>query len=141
MERLTYSAGNEHNPGNPFGKNVLVIDGEAARLEHTDAAGTKAWTGKVPPAVVERLWAALARGGFPVVAKHPVPAGATVRMLEVGEGAARKAAFVEWRAATKQPGYDEAFQILDSIVRTMSGDTIKVIHQPLPDVVTSCAPA
>jgi hypothetical protein len=122
--RLTYIAGNEHDPADPFGRHVLTIEGEAAHLDHTSRTGTRKWSGPAAPAVLDRLWAALARAGFPAVAAHPIPAGATMRVLEMGEGDTRQTASIEWHAATQQPGYDEAFQILDSIMDAISMDKI-----------------
>ena len=120
---LTYRVGNEENPGDPFGRSLLEVapDG-SARLDHFARGGIKrAWSGRVEAAALERLWAALDRAGFPQVPKHPIVGGATMRGLTVGD----RRAMVEWHAARKLAGYDEAFGLLDTIVRQLSQDIVK----------------
>ena len=86
---LRYSAGNEHNPGDPWGRSELVIAADgSARLDHhfsrVRAAG--AWTGRVDASALERLWRALDRAGFPAAPTEPFVAGATLRVLTVETG-------------------------------------------------------
>lgn len=131
--RLSYSAGIESAPGNPFGAAELVIEPDgSARLDHRRHGEHRAWTGTIDGAVLDRVLAALERGGFPDVPRHPVPAGATMRRLVVtpADGEPR-GALVAWHAAKDLPGYDEAFAALDSLARQMSMDS----YQAAPDVL------
>jgi hypothetical protein len=122
-ERLTYSVGNEHNPADPFGRSKLTIEpAGAARLDHYQLGRHRAWTGRVAPAARARLWSALARSGFPEVVRRPVPADTTRCTLAVGEGAARRMAWLPWQEARGMAGYDEAIALLDAIIRHLSGD-------------------
>jgi hypothetical protein len=139
---LTYSAGNEHDPGNPFGRTELTIapDG-TARLELHEVGRQRAWTGRVAPETLDRVRAALDRAGFPAVSPHPVPGGATIRQLAIGDGADRRAASVEWNAANRLAGYDEAFGVLDAVVRALSGDAVPLGPTPEAGLVTDVRPA
>jgi hypothetical protein len=134
--RIEYATGLENAPGDPFGRTELVIEPDgAARLEHRHVGRHRAWTGRIDPQVLERLQAALERAGFPNVARHPVPAGATIRTLVAERDGSREGVHVAWHAAKDLPGYDEAFAILDSLVRQMSEDTVKAAPDSLPPAV------
>jgi len=52
-------------------------------------------------------------------------AGSTIRTLAAEAGGARQVIHIEWHAAAMLLGYDEAFAILDAIVRQLSEDTIR----------------
>jgi hypothetical protein len=141
--RVTYNVGVETNPGNPFGRSVLAIesDGKVRLDHHTRGGGAKqAWTGRVDPGALDRLWAAIEQSGFPDVPKHPVPAGATIRNLGVERsGAPKQSALVAWHAAAKLPGYAEAFKLLDQIVRQLSGNSVDRVPATTETLVTDIA--
>ena len=125
--RLTYSIGNEHNPTDPFGRSHLVVEPDgSARLDHYGRLGQhRAWTGRVEPAALRRLWSALQRAGFPSVAgHHPPPPDAPVCSLTAEVGDRRQGAYVPWHAAQDLPGYDEAVMLLESIVGQLSEGTV-----------------
>jgi hypothetical protein len=137
---IAYSVGNENNPGDPFGRSELVIEVDGgARLDHYTRAGHSAWTGRVAPDARDRLWSALETAGFPVVPKHPVPAGSTIRTLAIGAGAERQSAYVTWHASPTLAGYDIAFAILDTVVRQLSEDTVTSVPASAPALVGSIA--
>ena len=94
------------------------------------------WTGAVAPEVLVRLTAALDRAGFPAVPAHRIPGGATMRHLIAEDERGPRSAQVEWRAAKAMPGYDEAFALLDTIVRQLSGDAVDRVPGGQPPVVT-----
>jgi hypothetical protein len=137
IARIDYSAGNEHAPSNPWGRTDLSIepDGKAS-LEHRRLGRYRAWRGSVDAATVTRVHDALAKVGFPDVPPHPVAAGATIRVLTFVEGERQRTAMVAWHAAKDLPGYAEAFEVLDSIVRQLSEDTVPLAANELPPVVT-----
>ncbi len=124
---LSYSVGNEHNPGNPWGRSELTIgpDGRA-RLDHyfSRQPGSGAWTGQVAAAAMAALWAALDRAGFPDVPAFQPVAGATLRALTVLIGDTERTALVDWHEAPSLPGYAEAFDLLDGVVRQLSGGSV-----------------
>lgn len=124
---VRYSAGSENNPGNPWGRSELVIapDG-SARLDHYISRQPKAgsWTGRVDPAALDVLWAALERAGFPAVPAFQPVAGATLRVLAVEHDATKAQALVDWHQAASLAGYAEAFDVLDGVVRQLSGETV-----------------
>jgi hypothetical protein len=123
---IAYSVGNESNPGDPFGRSELVIEVDGrAQLDHHTRGGHAAWTGKVASDELERLWSALDRAGFPVVPKHPIPPGSTLRALAIGVGAERQAAYVTWDASRELAGYDIAFAILDGVIRQLSEGKVR----------------
>jgi hypothetical protein len=124
---LSYSVGNEHNPGNPWGRSELVIgqDGRA-RLDHyfSRKSGSGAWAGQIDAAALAALWAALEQAGFPDVPEFRPVAGATLRQLTVEIGGTRRTALVDWHIAPALPGYGEAFDLLDGIIRQLSRDSV-----------------
>ena len=126
-DRIYYSVGSEHNPGDPFGRSRLVIeiDGQA-RLDQYTRAGPAAWTGLVAASVLDRLWAALEEAGFPAMPRHPVPAGSAIRDLNVG-GPEGRSAYIAYHAAETLPGYNVAFLLLETVIRQLSEDTVKAV--------------
>jgi hypothetical protein len=125
-DRITYDVGNENNPGNPFGRQHLVIEVDGrARLDHHTIGPHFAWTGVVRGSVLDRFWDALARADFPSIPQHPVPAGSTMRALGVGVGLAARRAYLAYHA--RAAGYDEAFALLDALIRQLSEDTVPVV--------------
>lgn len=126
-DRIYYSVGSEHNPGDPFGRSELVIDIDGqARLDQFTRAGHSAWTGSVAASALDRLWGALEEADFPAMPRHPVPGGSAIRDLNVG-GPDGKSAYIAYQAADNLPGYNVAFQILDTVIRQLSEDTVKVV--------------
>jgi hypothetical protein len=126
---VRYSVGNEHNPGDPWGRSELVIhDDGSARLDHHFSRGQepRAWTGQVDPAALGELLAALRRAGFPAVPPMPaLPPGATLRRLALEANGAAQQALVSWHHAPSMPGYAEAFDLLDAAIRQLSGDAVR----------------
>lgn len=125
--RIHYSVGNENDPGDPWGRSELVIEpGGAVRLEHyfSRVPGAGAWTGRVEGTALDALRAALERAGFPAAPTLAPVAGATLRRLTVETGAASQQAIIDWHATSSLAGYAEAFDILDAIVRQLSGDAV-----------------
>jgi hypothetical protein len=124
---LTYSVGNERNPGDPWGRSELVIAADgSARLDHyfSRAGGAGGWTGQVDATVLEALRSALERAGFPAAPMFRPVAGSTVRVLTVEEQGNRRQALVDWHQALSLPGYAEAFDLLDGVIRQLSGGTV-----------------
>jgi len=134
--RVEYSVGNEHNPTDPFGRSELAIatDG-TARLDHYAAGGAhRAWSGRVAADALDRMWAGLERARFPEAPDEDLPAGASLRTLRVGNASA----VLEWHATAKLAGYSDAFDVLDAIVRQLSGDTVQATP-PRPAIVRDIA--
>src|ERR1044072_3593344 len=65
---LSYSVGNEHDPGDPWGRSELGLQPDgSARLDHffSRRGPAGAWTGRVDEAALRTLWSALEQAGFP----------------------------------------------------------------------------
>ena len=129
---IRYRVGNEHNPTDPWGRSELVIHPDGtARLDHFfsrpgPAGPTGAWTGRVGPAALEELWAGLSRADFPSVPiGRPLPPDSTVRSLTVEADGTSDQAYVNWHQSPPLPGYAEAFDVIDAIIRQLSQDTVK----------------
>jgi hypothetical protein len=124
---LRYSVGNEFNPANPWGRSELLMESDGTvRVEHhfSRVHTIGAWTGRVEAAAVDALWLALSQAGFPDAPTGPLAPGATLRQLTVEDGGTARVATVDWHKASTLPGYAEAFDILDAVVRQLSGDTV-----------------
>jgi hypothetical protein len=127
MRVLRYSVGNEHNPGDPWGRSELVIQHDGtARLDHhfSRVRTVGAWTGRVDAAALEALWSALERAGFPTAPTTPLLPGAAPRRLTVDSDGVSEQAMIGYHEASKLPGYAEAFDLLDAIVRQLSNDAV-----------------
>ena len=124
-QRLSYGIGNEHNPADSFGRNRLVIETDGrARLDKFTRADRFAWTGTVMAGVLDSLWSALERAGFPSFPCSKVPALGRMHSLSIGPGpASAKSVSIYIGARAAIAGYDEAFTIIDAIIRQMSDDT------------------
>ena len=70
--------------------------------------------------------AALDRAGFPAVPPlGPLPPDAALRRLTVeAEGAARQV-IIGWHRTPSLPGYAEAFDLIDAVIRQLRGDTVR----------------
>src|SRR5579859_1807183 len=127
VRRLRYRVGNEHNPGDPWGRSELSVEPDGAvRLDHhfSRVQRVGAWAGYVDATALDALWSALDRSGFPTTPTGKFVAGATLRVLTVeAEGVARQA-ILDWHKASSLPGYGEVFDILDGVIRQLSGDTV-----------------
>jgi hypothetical protein len=125
---ISYSVGNEHNPTDPWGRSELVIhpDGSARLDRHFSMrGGSRAWAGHVDAAALDELLAALARAGFPPFPPAlPLPPGTTLRRLAVTADGTEEQALVSWHDPPPQPGYAEAFDLIDAVIRQLSADAV-----------------
>jgi len=143
---IRYSAGNEHDPGDPWGRSELVIRADgSARLDHHFSRGRepRAWTGHVDAAALGELTAALDRAGFPAVpSAPPLPPGSALRRLTVETDGAAQQALVSWHRTPSLPGYAVAFALIDAVIRQLSGDAVPYPAAPRPLVrgVTAVQP-
>ena len=135
---IRYSAGNEHDPGDPWGSSELVIRADgSARLDHHFSRGRepRAWAGHVEPAALGELTAALDRAGFPAVPPAlPLPPGSALRRLTVETDDGTQQALVSWHRTPSLPGYAEAFALIDSVIRQLSGNAVQYPAAPRPVV-------
>lgn len=125
--RIEYVAGEEFAQY-PVGQTSLQIgrDG-AATLEHRKHGQREQWTGRVVPATLQRFFGALARSRFPQREMWPPPPpGETLRVLTVAN-AKRSSVAIPWYHAMKQPGYADAFRLLDEIIGQLSGCAVRVV--------------
>lgn len=121
---LRYSAGNEHNPADPWGRSELTVHGDGrAVLEqhHSRRPGTSAWTGQVDRQGLSALWAALDEAGFPSPpAAAAVPPDSVIRRLTVEEDGGAETVLL----AGTVPGYAAVTGLLDGLVYRLSGGTV-----------------
>ncbi len=125
---IRYTVGNENNPADPWGRSELVIHANgSARLDHhfSRRKNAGAWTGQVDAAALEALWAALDQASFPSVPTGPalIP-DSTVRYLTVEAGGSARQALISWHQTSSLPGYAEAFDIIDGVIRQLSGAAV-----------------
>jgi hypothetical protein len=128
MRVVRYSVGNENNPSDPWGRSELMIGADGvARLDHfysRRVPSTGAWTGRVAPAALDALWAGLEQAGFPVPPSQTFMPGSTIRQLTVEVDGVPQSTMVDYHKSSKFPGYAEAFDVLDGVIRQLSGDTV-----------------
>ena len=140
---IRYRVGNEHSPTDPWGRSELVIHPDGtARLDHFfsrpgPAGPTGTWTGRVDAAALTQLWADLSRAGFPnVPPAGPLPPDSTIRTLTVEtEEGSRQPVYLSWHQTPSLPGYAEAFDLIDAVIRQLSLDAVtyptnrpKIVH-------------
>jgi hypothetical protein len=132
---LEYRVGNEHDPGDPWGRSVLVIqpDGDA-RLDHFFSRRRETigvWAGRVDAAALESLWSALREAGFPAAPNTPAIPGAAPRRLSVTADGETQQAIIGYHEAGSLPGYAQAFDLLDAVCRQISdGELPYPTNQP-----------
>ena len=121
---LRYSAGNEHNPTDPWGRSELTVHGDGrAELEqhHSRRPGTSAWAGQVDQQGLSALWAALDQAGFPSPpAAAAVPPDSVIRQLTVEEDGGAETVLL----AGTVPGYAAVVGLLDGLIHRLSGGTV-----------------
>ena len=155
---IRYRVGNEHSPTDPWGRSELVIHPDGtARLDHFfsrparpapsrpgPAGPTGSWTGRVDPAALETLWSELARAGFPnVPPSQPRPPDSTIRTLAVEtDGGSSECAYLNWHQTPPLPGYAQAFDVIDGVIRQLSQDTVKypTKQHRIVDDIEACPP-
>jgi hypothetical protein len=125
---IRYSTGNEHSPADPWGRSELAIEpGGRARLDHYFSRGrpARAWTGRVDAAALAALAAALDEAGFPAgPGPGRLPPDAAVCRLVVETGAATGQVRLGRHQTPSLAGYAAAFDILDGVIRQLSGETV-----------------
>jgi hypothetical protein len=128
MRRIRYSVGNENNPGNPWGRSELVIEPDGtARLEHYFSRGVRrvgGWTGRVDQPAIDIVWTGLSQAGFPAAPTTTFLPGSSLRHLTVESDGVNQQTIVDRHGAAKLPGYAEAFDVLDGVIRQLSGDSV-----------------
>ena len=132
-EPITYVSGNEHDPGDPFGRCDLRIapDGSAQLSVHR--FGTeRTWQGRVGSGSLAAVAAALDAAGFPAQPEHDVPGGSSLRSLTVGDGQRARAVLLAFHAVEAMPGYAEAFAILDAVIVALTSGQVPVVATPVP---------
>jgi hypothetical protein len=137
---VRYRTGNEHNPSDPFGRSELVLHaGGSARLDHyfSRKRRTGAWTGQVDAAAVDALFAALEEAGFPAPPGPggALPPGSTLRTLTVEAGGVSQEVSLAWHHTPAHPGYGVAFDIVDGVIRQLSGADVPY-RSTQPPIVT-----
>jgi hypothetical protein len=125
---IRYSVGNEHNPADPWGRSELVIRADgSARLDHhfSMGGGSRAWSGHVDAAALDELAAALEQARFPPFAPvGPFPPDTTLRRLAVETDGVLQQGLINWDDPAPQPGYAVAFDLIDAVIRQLSGDAV-----------------
>ncbi len=127
---LTYRVGNENDPTDPWGRSELFVDPDGSVwLEHhfSRRRGPGNWFGRVDSGLLDALSDALDVAGFGLTAapQPPLVPDATIRMLTVTADGTEHAATVAWHRAATLPGYAEAFDLLDGLVRQLSGEAVR----------------
>ena len=139
---LTYTSGSEWSPEDRFGRCVLVIRADGgARLDRNQRGQASAWQGRVPPAILGEVLLDLFRAGFPEVPHSMIPPGSGRYDIQLRSGPTRQTATVHGYVYRQMPGYREAIELLDAIVRQLSLDAIRVGPRPGRAVVTDAQPA
>lgn len=118
---IDYTIGNEHDPGDPFGRIALHIDLDgSAKLELHSRTGGGAWAGQVAEPVLERFMAALDEAGFPAVPQHAVIPGSAMRRLTLEMEGEVEGVLMPESLGNELDGYKDAFAILDSLAVQLS---------------------
>src|SRR5215467_4410617 len=124
---LRYRAGNEHDPGDPFGRTELVIrpDGSAWLDHFAPDRPVSSWIGQVAATALDAVWAGLERAGFPAAPQGNFVAGSSLRHLTVEVDGVSRQATLAWNKTKSMPGYAEAFDVLDGVIRQLSGEKVR----------------
>jgi hypothetical protein len=126
--RLRYRVGDENDPDDPWGRTELLIDADGSvRLEHSfpHDRGAIVRTGQLGVGALDVLWSGLDRAGFPTARIATPAVGAKLRRLAIEENDGSEEVLVGWEQAASLPGYAEAFEVLDGVVRELGGDAVQ----------------
>jgi hypothetical protein len=141
MRHVEYTSGSEYDPGDPFGRCVLVIDGNDASLEVRHRGVRRSWKGHVSDSTLATIDSQLTAAGYPAVPTHKVPAGSSLRTLTVSssgepteDGEGPKTARMAYHEAARLPGYAEAFELLDGVIVALTAGEVPVVPTPTPGV-------
>ncbi|GAA3337147.1 hypothetical protein GCM10020358_12350 [Amorphoplanes nipponensis] len=125
--RYRYSVGNEHDPGDPWGRSELVIEPDGVtRLDHhfPVSPGPRSWTGRIPPAAVRALWRGLEQAGFPAGPASPPPAGSALRRLTVETPRGAVGVVLPWNLAASAEGYAAVADLIDGVISQLTGGAV-----------------
>jgi hypothetical protein len=121
---LRYSAGNENNPADPWGRSELTVHGDGRVVleqHHSRRPGTSTWTGQVDRQGLSALWAALDEAGFPSPPPAAmVPPDSVIRRLTVDADGGSETVLL----AGAVPGYAAVVGLLDGLVYRLSSGTV-----------------
>ena len=121
---LRYSAGNEHNPADPWGRSELTVHGDGRVVleqHHSQRPGISAWAEQVDRQGLSALWAALDEAGFPSPpAAAAVPPDSVIRQLTVEQDSSAETVLL----AGTVPDYAAVVGLLDGLIYRLSGGTV-----------------
>lgn len=121
--RIRYDAGNPNAPDDPFGRTLLVLDRTGlARLDNWHRGGTRAWSGSVGLGVMDEVLSHLAAGGFPDWRPRVIVPGAIYTLTVEGN----LPQSVIDNVNTSNPDYKKALELLNGVIRQLSGGAIPV---------------
>ena len=125
--RLRYRASDAKDPHAGWGRSELVIESDgSARLEHhfPRGSGVIVRTGRIDLGAFDVIWSGLNRAGFPAPPGSPPAAAGRLRQLTMEEDGRSEEIVVGWTQARSLPGYADAFDVLDGVVRQLSGNAV-----------------
>lgn len=121
--RIRYDTGNPEAPDDPFGRRLLIVDRSGlTRLGNWHRGGARAWSGTVVLEVMDEVLEHLAAGGFPEWRPSKIAPGAIYTLVVEGD----ESYSVMDSAHTSNPEFKVALQLLNGIVRQLSGDAIRI---------------
>lgn len=121
--RIRYDTGNPEAPDDPFGRRLLIVDRSGlARLGNWHRGGTRAWGGTVTLELMDEVLEHLAEGGFPDWRPHSVTPGGIYTLTVDADRSYTAMDSIH----TSNAEFKIALQLLDGVVRQLSGDAIPV---------------
>ena len=121
--RIRYDTGNPEAPDDPFGRILLILDRTGlAKLGNWHRGGTDAWSGIVTLEVMDEVLRHLAAGGFPDWRPRSITPGATYTL---SVDADRSYSMMD-SAHSSNPEFKVALELLNGVVRQLSGDAIPI---------------
>ncbi len=132
--RITYDIGQEFSPADPFGRTVLVIEGDGRVRLDVRGAGRppRAWEARVTPTALTELLDALRQARFPAGSQRVFVPDAPIARIHVARKGAEAEVQIDRYKAEELPGYRDAYAILDSLAWQVSGGETAPPAQPAP---------
>ena len=122
---ITYDVGLEWGPHRD-GRTVLKLrpDG-SVNLENPAHGENKTYKGTLADGVFKALVEAMIAAGFPNAPElGPLPPGETIRVLLIESGGRKAVAELSWHGTAKLPLWSAVFEMLDAMVRQVSGGAL-----------------
>src|SRR5262245_58872647 len=128
---VEYRFGAEQDPSNPFGHVALTVfgNGDVTVSQHRHG-NQRRWSGHTTRQAIDWILDLLNAAGFPLVADHAIPPGATRRLQVTLGGRTYQTSEIAYYVPSRMPAYQLLFQLLDELVTAATDHAVPIVQAP-----------